>query len=83
MCSIIDPNTRTGLLTKISGLGVMGYNMAVNLRTKMPKEKTLVVCDVSEAAISRFQEQMKDSGPVVVAKSRSQAIQQAVSTLPY
>jgi len=67
------------------GLGVMGYNMAVNLRTKMPKEKTLVVCDVSEAAISRFQEQMKDSGPVVVAKSGSEAIQQAdtiITVLP-
>ncbi|KAK5390412.1 hypothetical protein LTS13_000493 [Exophiala xenobiotica] len=61
------------------GLGVMGYNMAVNLRTKMPKEQTLVVCDVSEAAISRFREQMKDSGPVVTAKTGSEAIQQACS----
>jgi 3-hydroxyisobutyrate dehydrogenase len=58
----------------------MGYNMAVNLRTKMPKEQTLVVCDVSETAISRFREQMKDSGPVVIAKTGSEAIQQAVST---
>lgn len=57
----------------------MGYNMAVNLRTKMPKERTLVICDVSEDAISRFQEQTSSFGPVVVAKNGAEAIQKAVS----
>lgn len=57
----------------------MGYNMAVNLRTKMPKEKTLVICDVSEEALSKFQEQTGKFGPVVVAKNGAEAIQKAVS----
>ncbi|KAJ9638683.1 uncharacterized protein PV06_09809 [Exophiala oligosperma] len=63
------------------GLGVMGYNMAVNLRTKMPKEKTLVICDVSEEALSKFQEQTGKFGPVVVAKNGAEAIQKADTIL--
>ncbi|KIW24908.1 hypothetical protein, variant [Cladophialophora immunda] len=63
----------------------MGYNMAVNLRTKMPKDMTLVVGDMSQTAISRFQEQMKDVGPVAVAANGSEAIQKAntiITVLP-
>ncbi|KIY00359.1 uncharacterized protein Z520_04044 [Fonsecaea multimorphosa CBS 102226] len=59
--------------------------MAVNLRTKMPKDMTLVVSDVSQAAISGFQEQMKDVGPVVVAANGCEAIQKAntiITVLP-
>ncbi|CAK7202832.1 hypothetical protein SEUCBS139899_005559 [Sporothrix eucalyptigena] len=40
--------------TAFIGLGVMGYPMAVNLFKGLDDSKTLLVCDVSEDAISRF-----------------------------
>ncbi|KAJ5643474.1 Dehydrogenase multihelical [Penicillium longicatenatum] len=36
------------------GLGQMGYNMAKNLRAKIPASDTLIVRDVNEAATERF-----------------------------
>lgn len=36
------------------GLGVMGYGMAKNLRAKIPKSSTLVVCELVEERRDRF-----------------------------
>ncbi|KAF3385195.1 hypothetical protein F1880_003074 [Penicillium rolfsii] len=36
------------------GLGQMGYNMAKNLRAKIPASDTLIVRDVNEEAVKRF-----------------------------
>ncbi|CAG8360353.1 unnamed protein product [Penicillium salamii] len=36
------------------GLGQMGYNMAKNLRAKIPAEDTLIVRDINEDAMKRF-----------------------------
>ena len=57
----------------------MGYPMAVNLRSKMGPEKTLLICDVSEEAIAKFQKQMDGKGPIKVVKNGFEAVQQAVS----
>lgn len=65
---------------RLPGLGVMGYPMAVNLRSKMKAEDTLLICDVSQDAISRFQKQMDGSGPIEVVKSGHDAVKAAVST---
>ncbi|KIW99513.1 uncharacterized protein Z518_11252 [Rhinocladiella mackenziei CBS 650.93] len=59
------------------GLGVMGYPMAVNLRSKLPSTYTLLICDVSSSAISKFQSQMSGKGPVEVVTSGFEAIQRA------
>lgn len=56
----------------------MGYSMAVNLRTKMDPAATLLVCDVNEAAIEKFQQQMAGKGPVEVVKNGKEAATRAV-----
>ncbi len=57
----------------------MGYPMAVNLRSKLSQDKTLLICDVSEEAIAKFQKQMAGEGPVKAVKNGFEAVQQAVS----
>ncbi|KAJ5918684.1 hypothetical protein N7454_009828 [Penicillium verhagenii] len=42
------------------GLGQMGYNMAKNLRAKIPASDTLIVRDVNEAAAKRFVEEAQE-----------------------
>jgi 3-hydroxyisobutyrate/3-hydroxypropionate dehydrogenase len=63
----------------MTGLGVMGYPMAVNLRSKLGQDKTLLICDVSEEAIAKFQKQMEGKGPIKVVKNGFEAAQEAVS----
>lgn len=38
----------------MTGLGVMGYPMAVNLLKGLDASKTLLICDVSDEAIKQF-----------------------------
>ncbi|KAG9771822.1 3-hydroxyisobutyrate dehydrogenase, mitochondrial [Exophiala dermatitidis] len=59
------------------GLGVMGYPMAVNLRSKTPSSLTLLICDVSQDALARFQSQVAGKGPVEVVASGFEAVQRA------
>lgn len=66
-------------LTMNIGLGVMGYPMACNLRSKMDSKHTLVVCDVSEAAIAQFRKEMAGKGPIEVVKTGAEAVKAAVS----
>lgn len=56
----------------------MGYPMAKNLRKGLGPDHTLLVCDVNEDAISRFQEETADQGPVRVVANGFDAVQQAV-----
>ena len=67
------------------GLGVMGYPMAVNLRSKMGADKTLLIADVSEDALSKFEKQMAGKGDIKRVKNGFEAAQQAntvVTMLP-
>ncbi|KAH7082671.1 3-hydroxyisobutyrate dehydrogenase-like protein [Paraphoma chrysanthemicola] len=59
------------------GLGVMGYPMALNLRKGLDSSYTLLICDVSTDAISRFQHDADSHGPVAVVKSGYEAVQSA------
>ncbi|EME84955.1 uncharacterized protein MYCFIDRAFT_83007 [Pseudocercospora fijiensis CIRAD86] len=59
------------------GLGVMGYPMAMNLRKKIDADRTLIVCDVNQDAVKRFQEQTKGLGPVKVVGTAYEALQEA------
>ncbi|KAK5173435.1 uncharacterized protein LTR77_002116 [Saxophila tyrrhenica] len=59
------------------GLGVMGYGMAVNLRTKLDRNTTMYICDVSEAAIERFKDEVGSRGPIEVVKNGAEAAEAA------
>ncbi|PGH07581.1 3-hydroxyisobutyrate dehydrogenase [Polytolypa hystricis UAMH7299] len=52
------------------GLGQMGYPMAKNLRAKIPKEDTLVICDVNAEVAKKF-----------VAEEQGQKVEIATSPL--
>lgn len=56
----------------------MGYPMAVNLRSKVGKEKTIVICDVSTEACERFKAEESTHGPIEIVKNGCEAIQAAV-----
>lgn len=55
----------------------MGYSMAVNLRSKLPASWTVLICDVSTAAIEKFKTQMAGKGPVDVVTTGYDAVQRA------
>jgi 3-hydroxyisobutyrate dehydrogenase-like beta-hydroxyacid dehydrogenase len=55
----------------------MGYPMALNLRKGLDDSHTLLICDVSTEALSRFQRDAEGQGPVSIAKGGFDAIQRA------
>lgn len=55
----------------------MGYPMAVNLRTKLDDSHTLLICDVSTDALSKFQSEVSGKGPVEVVSNGQEAIRRA------
>ena len=57
----------------------MGFPMALNLRRKISKEKAMIICDMNEAALSKFQVETSEYGPVSVVQSPAEAIDAAVS----
>jgi 3-hydroxyisobutyrate dehydrogenase-like beta-hydroxyacid dehydrogenase len=59
------------------GLGVMGYGMAINLRKKIPKSSTLIVCELVECRRDKFVAETQ--GATKVAQSPREVAQQAVS----
>lgn len=56
----------------------MGYPMAKNLRKGLSPDQTLLICDVNQAAITRFQEETADQGPVQVITNGLEAAKAAV-----
>lgn len=56
----------------------MGYPMAINLRKGLDSSYTLLICDVVENALSRFQREADKKGPVEVIRSGYEAVQKAV-----
>jgi 3-hydroxyisobutyrate dehydrogenase-like beta-hydroxyacid dehydrogenase len=55
----------------------MGYPMALNLRKGLKDSHTLLVCDVSTDALTRFQRDAEVHGPVSIVSSGYDAIQRA------
>jgi hypothetical protein len=70
-----------GISNSITGLGVMGWPMAANLRSKIDSNRELVICDVSEEAISRFQSALGNHGPIKVVSNGYEAFRAAVWSL--
>jgi 3-hydroxyisobutyrate dehydrogenase len=56
----------------------MGYPMALNLRKGLDPSYTLLICDVVQDAISRFQKEAEGKGPIEVIKNGYEAVQKAV-----
>jgi 3-hydroxyisobutyrate dehydrogenase len=65
-----------------TGIGVMGYPMAKNLRAGLGREKTLLICDVSKEALDRFKNETEGQGPVEIVESGFEAAKAAVSEAP-
>ena len=67
----------------MTGLGVMGYPMAVNLFKGLDASKSLLICDVSDEAIARFLSEARSrdataSASVSVVKNGYDAAKAAV-----
>lgn len=75
-----DINLTARLTQPSSGLGVMGYPMAVNLRRKIGSDITVIIYDINREAVERYQNSMGDEhGPVEVASNAAEAVKAAVS----
>jgi hypothetical protein len=61
------------------GIGVMGWGMAQNLRRKMPKASTLIICELNKPRRDKFIRETE--GLVKVAESPKAVAEQAVSPL--
>lgn len=57
----------------------MGYPMAVNLRSKIGKEKKIVVCDINAAVCEKFKAEEWMHGPIEIVENGLKAIEVAVS----
>jgi 3-hydroxyisobutyrate/3-hydroxypropionate dehydrogenase len=56
----------------------MGYPMAVNLRSKLDPSYEMLICDISNEALSKFQSQLKGKGPIAVVENGFEAAKVAV-----
>lgn len=65
-------------MTNVSGLGMMGYPMAINIRKKIPSSSKLYIFDVSKAALDRFKDETSSYGEVVIASSSKDVADHAV-----
>lgn len=57
----------------------MGYPMALNLLKGLGPDKTLLICDVSEDALQRFQVEAEGEASVAVIQNGFEAAKAAVS----
>jgi hypothetical protein len=60
------------------GLGKMGYPMAQNLRTKLPKDDTLFIYDINKAATEQFRKEM--GAGVEVSSGVEEVVEHSVSS---
>ena len=61
------------------GIGVMGFGMASNLRAKLPKSSTLVICEVNDKRREQFFAER--SGLLEVAHSPKEVAEMSVSSI--
>ena len=56
----------------------MGFPMARNLRAKIPKSSTLIICEVVEAQVKKFLAENESVGQLQIAKTPKEVAEQAV-----
>jgi hypothetical protein len=66
------------LIRCLSGIGVMGFPMARNIRAKIPSSSRLVICEVVEAQIQKFLSENKSQGEIQIASTPREVAEQAV-----
>jgi 3-hydroxyisobutyrate dehydrogenase len=67
------PDTAYGFI----GIGVMGWGMAQNLRRKMPKSSTLVICELNRRRRDEFASDT--DGLLKIVESPKEVAEQAVN----
>ena len=80
MSTTSDQNVPPSVTYGFIGLGVMGYGMAKNLRSKIPKSSTLVICELIEQRRDQFVAEAE--GSLKVAHSPKEVAEQAVCRMP-
>jgi len=60
----------------------MGYPMAMNLRSGLGPDKTLLICDVNVEALDKFVAETAGKGPTEKIASGFEAAKRAVSLNP-
>ena len=58
--------------------GCNGLSYAENLRKKIDGDRTLIICDINQDAMERFQDQTRGLGPVKAVGTAREALQEAV-----
>jgi 3-hydroxyisobutyrate/3-hydroxypropionate dehydrogenase len=71
------PNATYGFI----GIGVMGWGMAQNLRKKMPKSSTLLICELDKPRRDKFVAETQ--GFMEVANFPKEVAEQAVSSYKF
>lgn len=66
------------MLMLSTGLGAMGYPMAVNLRRKLPKSAKVVIAELNQDTVHRYLEETRDAGPVEVASTPREVSERSV-----
>ncbi|OJD27971.1 3-hydroxyisobutyrate dehydrogenase [Blastomyces percursus] len=66
------------------GLGQMGYSMARNLRSKIPKSDTLIICDVNAKTTEQFVQEQPDLKVKVATSPQQVALESEtiITSLP-
>lgn len=61
------------------GLGAMGYEMAMNIRMKIPPQSTLYINDIDKAACQRFAASYGSFGPIRIVDSACEVAEGAAT----
>lgn len=59
------------------GIGVMGYGMAMNLRTKVPSSCRFLLCEINEERRKQFVDEASSKGNIEVVQSPKELAEQA------
>lgn len=59
------------------GIGVMGYGMALNLRSKIPSSSRFVLCEINESRRDQFINEASARGKIEIAQTPREVAEQA------
>lgn len=65
----------------VSGLGVMGYPMALNLHAGLGSDQILLICDTNLEALDRFKAEARGKATVKIVSNGFEAAKAAVRNI--